>query len=115
LGTALATYLAVGRTITTKVTWSFTDTVEGALHYSNGILLVLDPFDDDESPPCVWESVSYVTPLSNDLKKIEYTVPLGSQFRVLSSEEATYNERKVLVIALRPIDQKIDPGAQGES
>jgi hypothetical protein len=114
LGTALATYLAVGRTVTAKVTWSFTDTLEGALHYSNGILLVLDCPTDDASP-CVWESVSYVTPLSNDPNKIEYTAPPGSQFRVLSTEEATYSERKFTVITLQPIHQGIDAGAQGES
>ncbi|KAL3487193.1 hypothetical protein BJX62DRAFT_246163 [Aspergillus germanicus] len=99
LDTALATYLAVGRTVTTKVTWSFTDTVEHALHYSNGILLILD-----HASPCVWESVSYVTPLSNDPKKIEYTAPPGSRFRVLSSEEATYNERQFLVLTFQPIN-----------
>jgi hypothetical protein len=115
LATALATYLAVGREVTTKVTWSFTDTLEGALHYSNGILLVLDSADDDASPPCVWESVSYVTPLSNDPNKIEYTAPPGSQFRVLSTEEATHSERKLLVITLQPIHQGIDAGAQGGS
>ncbi|KAL3451392.1 hypothetical protein BJX65DRAFT_293408 [Aspergillus insuetus] len=111
LNTALATYLAVGRTITTKVTWSFTDTVERALHYSNGIILLLDSFDDDESP-CVWDSVSYVTPLSNDPKKIEYTAPPGSQFRVLSSEEATYSDRQILVLTLQPIGQEIGACAQ---
>ncbi|KAL2847052.1 hypothetical protein BJX68DRAFT_268353 [Aspergillus pseudodeflectus] len=113
LQTALATYLAEGKTITTKVTWSFTDTVEGALHYSNGILLVLD-FSTDVASPCVWESVSYVTPLSSDPKKIEYTLPPGSQFRVLSEEDATYNEKRFLVITLQPIYWRIDAGAEGE-
>ncbi|KAJ0413111.1 hypothetical protein BJY00DRAFT_322509 [Aspergillus carlsbadensis] len=114
LRTALDTFLAVGSTVTTKVTWSFTDTLEGALHYSNGVLLLLDSCNDD-APPCVWESVSYVTPLSNDPKKIEYTSPPGSRFRVLSTEEATYNKRHFLVITLQPIQQQIVLGTERES
>jgi hypothetical protein len=113
LQAALATYLAAGKTITTKVTWSFTDTVEGALHYSNGILLVLD-FSTDVASPCVWEPVSYVTPLSSDQKKIEYALPPGSRFRVLSQEDATYNKKRFLVITLQPINQGIDAGPEGE-
>lgn len=102
LQTALSTYLAKGKTITTKVTWSFTDNLHDAMHYSNGIVLVLNPSYGSR----VWDTASYVTPLSNDPKKIEYTTPPGSRFLIQSVEHANYQDRKLLVLTLCPI---LDP------
>jgi hypothetical protein len=99
LQTALSTYLAEGKTVTTKVTWSFTDSLQDALHYSNGIVLVLNPSWESR----VWETASYVTPLSNDPKKIEYTTAPGSRFLIQSVEEARYQGRKLLVLTLQPV------------
>lgn len=99
LQTALDTYIAKGSTITTKVTWSFTDNLHDAMHYSNGIFLVLNPSYGSR----VWDTASYVTPLSNDPKKIEYTTPPGSRFLVHSVEHADYQDRKLLVLTLCPI------------
>ncbi|KAL4916478.1 hypothetical protein BDW62DRAFT_218682 [Aspergillus aurantiobrunneus] len=104
LRTALETYLAEGRTITTKVTWSFTDSIEGALHYSNGIILVLNC----SYASCVWETVSYVTLLSDDPKKIEYTVPPGSLIEVQGVDEAVLGQRQFLVLTLRPLFRPVE-------
>lgn len=99
LQTALSTYLAEGKAITTKVTWSFTDSLQDAMHYSNGIVLVLNPSYESR----VWETASYVTPLSNDPEKTEYTTPPGSRFLIQSMEQANHQGRELLVLTLQPM------------
>lgn len=98
LGKAISTYLTEGRTITTKVTWSFTDSLEGAMHYSNGIIIVVN-FPDASR---VWETASYITPLSADPQKTEYTFPPGSRFEVHSVDEIILMKQQVLAIILQP-------------
>ncbi|POR32665.1 Uncharacterized protein TPAR_07087 [Tolypocladium paradoxum] len=93
----LASYVSVGKTITTKMVWSFTDSVEDAMHYSNGIVLVANPDDS-----WVWDKASYITPLSDDPKKTEYTFAPGTQFEVQNIDQATVFDKKVVVITLRP-------------
>lgn len=83
--TALASFVKPGSTITTKMVWSFTDSVSDAMHYSNGILLVVEP---PEADSLVWDSTAYITDLSNGPTKIEYVFPPGSRFLVLSVEPA---------------------------
>lgn len=111
LETALSTYLVKGKGITTKVTWSFTDNLQDAMHYSNGIVLVLNPSYESR----VWETASYVTPLSNDPKKIEYTTSPGSRFLIQSVEEANYRDRKLLVLTLQPILNPAGTHSQSQS
>ncbi|KAJ5782359.1 hypothetical protein N7457_004133 [Penicillium paradoxum] len=98
LAKATSTYLAEGKVVTTKVTWSFTDSIDEAMHYSNGIILVAD-FSDDSR---VWETASYITPLSIDPKKTEYTFPPGSQFEVQSVDETILMGRSLLIFKLQP-------------
>ncbi|KND88944.1 hypothetical protein TOPH_06473 [Tolypocladium ophioglossoides CBS 100239] len=93
----LASFVSVGKTITTKMVWSFTDSVEDAMHYSNGIVLVANPDDS-----WVWDKASYITPLSDDPKKTEYTFAPGTQFEVQNIDRATVSDKKVVVITLRP-------------
>ncbi|KAJ8077454.1 hypothetical protein AAF712_007451 [Marasmius tenuissimus] len=81
--------------ITTKMVWAFTDTEEDALHYANGILLVVEPPADS----FVWDTVAYVTELSDNDKKIEYIFPPGSSFRVRSIDHS----ESVLVIRLQTL------------
>ena len=94
----LATYVSAGKTITTKMVWSFTDSVEDAMHYSNGILLVANI----PRGSVVWESAAYVTLLSNDPKKTEYTFMPGTQFQVQSVDKTTVDGKSIVVIALQP-------------
>ncbi|KAI1749609.1 hypothetical protein F4782DRAFT_542087 [Xylaria castorea] len=92
----LASYVAAGKTITTKMVWSFTDNVKDAMHYSNGILLVANMPGNS----WVWEQAAYVTSLSDDPKKTEYTFPPGTRFEVQSVQDATVDDKKVVVITL---------------
>ncbi|KLO07087.1 hypothetical protein SCHPADRAFT_837093 [Schizopora paradoxa] len=106
---ALSTYVSAGRTITTKMVWSFTDSVEDAMHYSNGILLVANVPQDS----WVWDQASYITPLSNDPAKTEYTFHPGSQFRVESITNATVSGRNIVIITLQASSggQRMEPEA----
>ena len=97
--TVLSTYVSQGRTITTKMVWSFTDTVQDAIHYSNGILLVANPPDD----AWVWDIPAHVTPLSDNYNKPEYTFPPGTRFRILSVEQARVPKGDIVVINLQPL------------
>lgn len=96
---ATTSYVSQGKTITTKMVWSFTDSVKDAMHYSNGILLVANCPGDS----WVWETAAYVTPLSDDPTKTEYTFMAGSQFEVQSVEhQVTIGGKEVVVITLQP-------------
>ena len=99
--TVLSTYVSAGKVITTKVPWSFTDTFAEAMHYQNGIILVANVPADDAS--WVWETTAYITPLSADPMKTEYTFPHRSRFRVLSTEQATVQGKKITIINLQPL------------
>jgi len=97
--TVLSTCVSPGHTITTKMVWSFTDTVQDAIHYSNGILLVANPPDD----AWVWDISPHVTPLSNEYNKPEYAFPPGTRFKILSVEQGTVPEGDIVVINLQPL------------
>ncbi|KAI1737937.1 hypothetical protein F4680DRAFT_426600 [Xylaria scruposa] len=100
----LQTYVSVGKTITTKMAWSFTDSVESALHYANGILLVAN-FPQESA---VWDTVAYVTALSDDPNKTEYLFAPRTQFEVQCVDKAMVNGTQVVVITLQPLPKKID-------
>ncbi|KAI1266557.1 hypothetical protein F5Y18DRAFT_445008 [Xylariaceae sp. FL1019] len=87
---------AEGRTLTTKAVTSFTDTVERALHYSNGILLSVTQQGDS----LVWDRASHITPLSDDANKIEYTFLPGTKFHIRSIDEVTFVGKPVVVLNL---------------
>ena len=99
LEVALASFISVGATITTKMVWSFTDSESDAMHYQNGILLIANP------PPGVatWEAASFITPLSDGPTKIEYTFPPGSSFLNQGMEMQTINGKQVVVITLQSL------------
>ncbi|EPS41903.1 hypothetical protein H072_4115 [Dactylellina haptotyla CBS 200.50] len=96
-GAAISSYISVGKTVTTKMVWSFTDSVEDALKYSNGILLTVEP-----PPFAVWESVNYITELSDDPKKTEYIFTPGTKFKVLSIDQIRDADRDIVGIHLTP-------------
>lgn len=98
--TAMASYIAPGNVITTKMVWSFADSITDAMHYQNGIILVANVPDDRS---WVWETAAYVTPLSDDPAKTEYTFMPGSRFRVLSVSQETVQGKPVEVINLQPL------------
>ena len=94
---AIATYIVPGDTITTKMVWSFGDSMDEAMQYQNGIVLVANPAPGSS----VWEAVSYITPLSDDPTKIEYTFAPGTGFLVQSVEAQEVNGKQVWVITLQ--------------
>ncbi|GAP93145.1 hypothetical protein SAMD00023353_11100070 [Rosellinia necatrix] len=95
----LGSYVAPGKTITTKMVWSFTDDPDAALQYSNGILLVANI----PAASTVWDQVAYITPLSDDPAKIEYVFAPRTRFEVLAVEDATIDGKQIVVISLRPV------------
>ncbi|BCT67735.1 hypothetical protein [Nitrosospira sp. NRS527] len=98
LADALASYIQVGDSITTKMVWSFSNSMDDAMEYQNGIILVANP----PVGAVVWGSASYITPLSDDPTKIEYTFAPETTFLVQSVQTQTVDGKSVLVITLQP-------------
>jgi hypothetical protein len=99
LEVALDTYIQVGQVITSKMVWSFGSSLEEAMQYQNGIVLTANPPSD----AWVWDTVSYITALSDDPTKIEYTFAPGSSFEVLAVAQTTVQGKQVWSITLQPL------------
>lgn len=95
--TVVDTYAAPGQVITTKMVWSFGDSMSEAMTYQNGIVLVVNPSDG----AWVWDSAAYITPLSDDPTKIEYTFAPGTQFLVQSVVPTEVGGKTVTVITMQ--------------
>jgi len=80
-----------------KMVWSFGDSMAEAMTYQNGIVLVVNPPDR----AWVWDAVSYITALSDDPGKIEYTFSPGTRFLVQSVEQETVNGKPVTLITMQ--------------
>lgn len=100
---ALDTFIVPGATLTTKMVWSFGNSMEEAMTYQNGIILIAAP------PPAsmVWDAVSYITPISDDPTKVEYTFAPGTSFLVKNVETQTVQGKQVVVITLQPQGQGV--------
>ena len=96
---ALTTIFKVGNIITTKSVMSFTEHQDYAMQYSNGILLVVNP------PPnaILWTNASYITPLSDDPEKNEYTFVPGSKFYIQQVKKELISDKDVWVFMLTAI------------
>ncbi|KAG1807083.1 hypothetical protein EV424DRAFT_1529286 [Suillus variegatus] len=90
LEAAMATFVKVGSTITTKMVWSFADSIDVAKHYQNGLIVVVNPPDND----------SYITPLSDDPEKNEYTFAPGTSF-VVESLDISLSWLRVMLVQTR--------------
>ncbi|WP_411380052.1 hypothetical protein [Pseudomonas sp. MPB26] len=99
LEAALDTYIQVGQVITSKMVWSFGSSLAEAMQYQNGIVLTASPPTD----AWVWDTVSYITALSDDPNKIEYTFAPGSSFEVLGVAQTTVQGKQVWSITLQPL------------
>lgn len=94
---ALKGFMAPNATLTLKSFISFTNDQEGAMHYSNGILLSLTP----PSGKVDWgEDITYITPLSDQDDKIEYTLHPGAQLVVTGTHQETFSGKTITVIDL---------------
>ncbi|MGB7271160.1 MAG: hypothetical protein WBC90_16745 [Albidovulum sp.] len=78
LNDALQSFLAVGKTVTLKSFMSFTDSQQDAMHYSNGIVLIVSPPDGS----ILWQNATYITPLSDGPEKVEYLFEPNTKFAV---------------------------------
>ena len=96
---ALQTVFNVGSSITTKGVMSFTEYREYAMKYNNGILLVVRPTPN----AVVWERANYITDISDDPKKNEYTFPPGSNFLIQNVQEETVESKQLWVFTMTPI------------
>lgn len=96
---ALDTYIKVGQIITTKMVWSFGSSLDEAMKYQNGIVLTANPPTD----AWVWDAASYITALSDDPTKIEYTFAPGTAFQVMAVEQSTVQGKDVWSITLQPV------------
>ncbi|KAH8831403.1 hypothetical protein DL96DRAFT_1460350 [Flagelloscypha sp. PMI_526] len=101
LAAAMNSYISRGHTITTKMVCSFTDNKQDAMHYSNGILIVAN-----RPHSMFWDTAAYVTPLSDDPKKTEYTFMPGSPFLVENIHTIKIAGKDVFVITLRPLPRR---------
>jgi hypothetical protein len=97
LENALQGFMAPGNTLTLKTFMSFTDSEEDAAHYQNGILLKLSP----EAQGDVWRTINYITALSDEDNKIEYTYVPGAEMRVLSHEQIEIDGKPVTQINMQ--------------
>lgn len=93
---ALETFIIVGNNLTLKGFMSFTDSEKDAMHYSNGVLVVVTP----PVNTVVWENVAYITPLSDGPQKIEYLYHPGSCFTITDIETITVNNKPITKISL---------------
>jgi hypothetical protein len=95
LDVALDTFMAPSNVVILKTFISFTNSLNDAMHYQNGIVLKL-------SPPAqlrTWgDGITYITPLSDEANKIEYTFSPGANIQIDSFEKKTVNQKQVTII-----------------
>ena len=95
LDVALDTFMAPSNVVILKTFISFTNSLNDAMHYQNGIVLML-------SPPAqlrTWgDGITYITPLSDEANKIEYTFSPGANIQINSFEKKTVNQKQVTII-----------------
>lgn len=97
---ALDKYICEGEIITTKMVLEFATSYYEALHYNNGIIIIVSP----PQGAVVWDNVSNITPLSDDPEspiKIEYLFAPGTDFRVQKVIHTIINKKKVVEIYLQ--------------
>lgn len=96
---ALTGFMAPNSIVNLKSFMSFTDSLEDAIHYSNGIVVVMSP--QTVTPTTwTWRQCAYITALSNEAGKTEYLFMPGSQFIVGKSSKQTYNGRNYTLIEM---------------
>jgi hypothetical protein len=96
---ALTTFMQPGQLVNLKSFMSFTDSLEEAIKYSNGIVVEMSPQKD---PPTNWNwlQCAYITALSNEVDKTEYLFMPGSQFIMGQSSQQTYDGKNYTVIQM---------------
>jgi hypothetical protein len=96
---ALASFMKPGSRLRLKSVMSFTDSLTDAQHYSNGIIVTIQPLPGSE----VWAQCAYITSLSNEANKIEYVFPKGATFVVVSHGQQEIGDKVYTTILLEEI------------
>ena len=97
LADALSGFMAPGSELTLKTFLSWTDSLDDAMHYQNGIVLEMNPSGDGQT----WgDGITHITQLSDQSNKTEYTASPGAKVRVESYENQVVNGKDVTVIKL---------------
>ena len=93
---ALKTFIQIGKSLTLKSPMSFTDSQDDAMHYSNGIVLIVNP----KEGAIVWENTTFITPLSDGPDKIEYLFHPSSSFLIQGIQRKMINKKAIVEITL---------------
>lgn len=94
---AVKGFLAVGNTVTLKTFMSFTDSQQDAMHYSNGIVLIVSPPDG----ATIWHNATYITPLSDGPEKVEYLFQPNTKFKVQEIDEIVQDGKTLTELYLQ--------------
>lgn len=94
---ALNTFMAPGNVIHLKSFISFTDNLEDAQHYSNGIIIEMAPAPNS----VIWHQATHITGLSDEADKIEYTFIPGSGWLITGWRKETLKGKDYTVISAR--------------
>jgi hypothetical protein len=102
---ALETILRPGNIITKKGFWVFTDSMKGAIHSSNKIIVKVLPPQNSE----YWPAAAEITPLSDSPEKTEYLFVPGTSFTVYSHDwiEGDGENKKLFLLTLILQDKPI--------
>lgn len=96
LDEALNTFIEVGKPLTLKSPMAFTNSLDDAMHYSNGIVLIVSP----QNNAVFWKDATYITPLSDGPEKIEYIFHPKTGFLIQDIEVKYINGKSITVIGL---------------
>ncbi|MEM7792577.1 MAG: hypothetical protein AAF546_14325 [Verrucomicrobiota bacterium] len=102
---ALEDTLAPGRIITTKGPWSFSNDLDGAKVWQNGILITCNPPEG----AIVWPSCADITPFSLNPDTFEINVPAVSRYRINSYEWITIKDKPVCHFTMTMLGYSVEP------
>ncbi|WP_269524832.1 hypothetical protein [Coraliomargarita parva] len=105
LSDALNGCLATGNVITTKGPWSFSNDLEGAKVWQNGILITLNP------PPgaTIWPGSADITGFSLNPGTFEINMPPPSRYRIDGYEWTTINDKPVCHFTMTHLGYCVEP------
>ncbi|MEM8867042.1 MAG: hypothetical protein AAGC73_02130 [Verrucomicrobiota bacterium] len=102
---ALSGTLAPGKIITTKGPWSFSNDLNGAKVWQNGILITCNPPEG----ATVWPGCADITPFSLNPGTFEINVPAVTRYRIESYEWTTIKEKPVCHFTMTMLGYSVEP------
>lgn len=105
LADALNGILSDGNVITTKGPWSFSNDLDGAKVWQNGILITCNPPEG----ATVWPGCADITPFSLNPDTFEINVPPVTRYRIDSYEWITINDKPVCHFTMTMLGYCVEP------